>query len=809
MANAGNSSEIGGSSRFWTGLVGHIIRFRWLWLLGVLAVSLLFAMQISKVRFDNSSDIWFVEGHGILEAKARFDEAFGNYEFVYLLFNEERTPFTPENLRMMSALPEHFMETVPYAQKVTWLGNVERILGLGSEDQEVVIEDFLPEMPETQADLDTRLREALQETEFVDNLISRDGTVLTMLIELGAYPGEEEDSNPRYTVAEAVNAVLAESTFTALKPYVAGAPHFSYEYDALARQQTGKLFLMIVLVMAVLLLWLARGPRGIVVPLFVTSIAVFWTIGTIGAIGYTMNLLSIALPTMLICVGIGDSMHGIAAFHDHVDRGAARIDALKQAFGAVGGPIMLTSLTTAIGFLAYLTTHVKPFREMGVYVASGVVYAFVLTVILVPILYSFGKKQPERRTGRSHRDEAGDVFDRWLRLVHRTVVHHPRKIIVFFSALLALTFWGFTQMEIESNTSKLIFKSEPLRQTLDLVDERLGGAFSLEYLLDTGRESGVKDPVFMAKLDQLMLAAEEHPLVTKSVSVVTVLKKMHRALHGNDPDAYTLPESREALAQYLFLYETSGGDTLDRLVGFTYDQARLTLKLRSLDTADARALSDFMRAQIDALFPHAEVEITEAGGIRNYLALNDILFEGQRTSFVAALSAITLVMIVVLRSVRLGLISMVPNVLPVFATMGFMGLMGWYLDVITISFAAVIIGVAVDDTIHFFSRFKAEFNRSGVYEQALRDTLSSVGRPLTFTTIILVIGNAVFLASALLGFFKLGLLFGVAFTWALMADLFFSPALIMMLKPLGPERGGQGKEDGAIQDTLEPQASLR
>ncbi len=785
-----NDAERGGQDNFWGRLTANIIRFRWLWLIGVIGVTAIFFSQMSKVQFDNSNDIWFVEGHSILKAKERFDGAFGNTDFVYLLFTREKTPFTSENLEAMSSLAERFMETVPYARKVTWLGNVERIQGLGGREQEVLIEDFLPVIPETRAGIDAKLQEALTESEIVDNLISKDGTVLTMLIDLETYPEDSEDSNPRYSVVEAVNEVLAERAYSGLKPYFAGGPHFSYEYDALVKQQTSRLFLLIILMMAVLLLWLGRGPRGIVVPLLITIIAVFWTIGTIGAIGFTMNLLSIALPTMLICVGIGDSMHGIAAFHDHIDRGESRIDALKKAFSEVGGPIMLTSLTTAAGFLAYLMTHVKPYREMGVYIACGVVYAFILTVILTPILYSFGKKYPKPSRKRNKEEGAGDIFDHWLQLVYRAVVQHPRKIIVFFSAVLVLTFWGYMNMKVESNTAKLVFKNQPLRQTIDLIDERLGVNFSLEYLLNTGKESGIKDPEFMEKLDKLMVLADEHPLVTKSTSVATVLKKMRRALHGNDPDFYTLPESREALAQYLFLYETSGGNTLDRLVGFTYDQARLTLRLPSLDTFDARELSDYMHAKIDTLFGDGEVEIIEAGGMRNYLALNDILFEGQRNSFIAALSVITVVMIVVLRSLKLGLISMIPNVLPVFATMGFMGLVGLYMDVITISFAAVIIGVAVDDTIHFFTRFKSEFGKTGNYETALKNTLSSVGRPLTFTTMILVIGNAVFLFSYLLGFFKLGLVFGVAFTWALMADFFFAPALIMIFKPLGPEWQG-------------------
>jgi uncharacterized protein len=783
-----NYTEKGGFNHFWNRLTAHIIRFRWLWLIGVIAVSVLFGTQMSNVRFDNSNDIWFVEGHNMLEAKERFDEAFGNYDFVCLLFTQEKTPFTPENLKAMSSLAEQFMETVPYAHKVTWLGNVERIIGLAGKEQEVLIEDFLPEIPKDQAEIDAKLKEALTEPDFVDNLISKDGTVLTMLVELETYPGKEEDSNPHESVVKDVNKVLAEPAYCGLKPYITGSPHFTIEYNALVGQQAVKIFVILLIVMAALLLWMGRGLRGIIVPLIITLIAVFWTIGTIGAIGFTVNLLIIALPTMLICVGIGDSMHGIAAFHDHVDKGESRIDALKKAFQEVGGPIMLTSLTTAFGFLAYLTTHIKPYREMGVYVAFGVFYVFVLTVILAPILYSFGKKYPKTSRKRSGEESTGDVFDRWLQWVYRVVVRHPRSIIVFFCTILVLTFWGYTRMKVETSGSKLIFKSQPLRQTLDLVDERLGMNLSLEFLLNTGKEEGIKDPQFMAKLDKLMTFAGKHPLVTKSTSVTTVLKKMRRALHGNDQKYYALPGSREALAQYLFLYESSGGDSLDRLVGFTFDQARLTLRLKALDTSEAREISDFMTDKINNLFPGEGVEIIWAGGMRHLLALNDILFEGQRNSFIAALSVITMVMIIVLRSFKLGLISMIPNVVPVFATMGFLGLIGLYLDVISISFAAVIIAVAVDDTIHFFTRFKEEFNRSGNYEETLKNTLSSVGRPITFTTIILVMGNGVFLFSCLLGFFKLGMLFGFAFFWALLADLFFAPSLIMVLKPLGPER---------------------
>jgi len=772
---------------FFDRFTAHCIKWRWLWIVVVLAVTAGFASQFPKVRFDNSSDIWFVEGHESLKNKAAFDDAFGNDEYAHMLFLRDETPFTPENIRLLDQLEATLETEVPYARKVTWLGNVELIEAAADGSGDVLVERFMEDLPETQEQVDALLKKALGENDYVNNLISPDGEVIALSIELDTYPEEAEDSNPRNTVAKSIQQILERDEYRGLTPHVAGGPVFSYEYEKLVKKETSSLFLLVVVVQAVILFWLGRGLRGVVVPLAVTILAVLWTIGSMGFLGITMNLLSVAMPTMLICVSIGDSMHGITAFHDHVDKGMSRLAALKAAFSEVGGPIMLTSLTTAAGFLAYLTTHVKPYREMGIYVSLGVLYAFLLSIVLVPVLYSFGSKHIKQKKARSRRANGGDAFDKCLKRIHHLCTVYPKTVVGIFVAIMAVTFAGYMMVKVESNTSKLVFKRVPLRQTLELFDERMGTAFNMEFMFDTGREDGIKDPAFMAKLDALHEYAEEHPLVTKASSVTHVIKKMRQALHNNNPSYYTLPESSEAIAQYLFMYEASGGANLDRQVGFTYDVARLSLKLKSLDTGQSRQLCKDMEAKVSELFGD-DVQMIESGSMFRYLALNDILYDGQRSSFLAALATITLIMMVVLRSVKLGLICLAPNAFPVFLSMGFMGLAGFYLDVITISFAAVIIGVAVDDTIHYFTRFKSEFHRLGSYKEALGQALATAGRPITFTTIVLILGNAVLMTSSLLGFFKLGLLFAVAFIAAIIADFFFATALIMLIKPLGPER---------------------
>ena len=511
--------------------------------------------------------------------------------------------------------------------------------------------------------------------------------------------------------------------------------------------------------------------------------------GMIGVMGLTLNLFIILVPTLLICVGIGDSMHFISEFHDQCIHGLKRRQAVIEAVARVGLPCLITSLTTAIGFLSFLSARIKPFREMGVYAAIGVMAAFVLTLVLVPVFYSFGKDQVRlKKVSDSHRVHR-DFLDLVLEKICRIVIGYPKTVLLMFICLSIVSVIGYQSVEVETNTAKMLSRKLPIRQAYDYVDDRMGGSMSLEVMLNTGKKDGVKDPAFLKQMDTFQQFMEDHPLTTKTSSVLDVLKKMRRALHENKNEYYAIPETKDGASQYLFLYETSGGENLDKLVSFDYDIARLTARTKTLDTKDVRRfITDVKNFAQKNFGPTVKVEITGyAGWLKK---LNDLVGEGQKQSFITALIVITFVLIVVMGSLRLGLISMVPNVFPVLITLGLMGFTGIYMDTPLMSFSAVIIGVAVDDTIHFMMRFRREFERLGNYTDSLRATLSTAGRPITFTTITLVLGFSVLAFSNVSGIVKFGLLSSFAFLWALLADFFFMPAFLLLLKPLGPGRLG-------------------
>lgn len=326
-----------------------------------------------------------------------------------------------------------------------------------------------------------------------------------------------------------------------------------------------------------------------------------------------------------------------------------------------------------------------------------------------------------------------------------------------------------------------------VRQAFDYVDSRMGGSMSVEIMADAGRKDGVKEPAFLRQLESLQDHIEKHPFSMKTFSVLDILKKMNQALHENHPEHYTLPETKGQASEYMFLYETSGGQELDKQVSFNYDIARLTARTKSLSTKDIKMfISDITNFAEEHLSPSIKIEYT--GMIPMVTAMSDLITSGQIKSFGFAFIAIGLMMIIVLRSFKLGLISMIPNVFPVLIAIGFMGYAGIYLSMSVVTFGAIIIGIAVDDTIHFFMRYRREFRRTGTYEGALKGTIITVGRPILFTSITLAAGFSIFGLSDISNIGDFGLMAGFAIIWALLADLFLAPAIMLLFKPLGLEK---------------------
>ena len=774
-------------SRLFARLTATILRLRWPLLLLLVGLTALLASRLPSLRFDASNEAWLVEGDETLRLIERFNDLFGNDDFVYILYDAGDF-FRPEPIRRLAALAADLEARVPHLVDITWLGNAEWIEG---REDSIDVEPLMDPLPESAADLERIRRLALSEPTFVDSLISADGGVAGLLLEMDAYPDGGVD--PRKDVPPVVRAILADPRHADLDTVAVGGPLLDYDLDALTASEGLRLGIFCLIVQMGVLAWVGRGLRAVAVPAVVVALSVIWTFGLIALMGFALNMVAIMVPVLLICVGIGDSVHVIAERNDQCRRGLEPRSAMIRSMALVGWPCVLTSLTTAAGFLSFLAADVKPFRELGVYAAAGVVTAVALSFVLVPVLYSWGSAGvPRSGSSRPRPDPAtrDDAFDRLLRAFARLVTRRPRTLAALFGGLLVLSLVGYARVEVESNIIEMFSPDVPIRQAYDRVDARMGGSMSLEIMLDTQRPDGVLEPDFLRHADELDRFVAEHDLTTKTTSFLDILRKTRKAFHENRDAFYDIPESRAEASQYLLLYEMSGGEDKEKLVTFENDVARLTARTHSLDTADVRRFVADVKSFAATHFAESvRVELT--GMLAWARSLTDLIGRGQRHSFTAALVAISIMMMVAMRSVRLGLISMVPNVFPVLVILGGMGFAGIYMDMTMMSFSAIIIGVAVDDTIHFFVRFRREFERLGRYAAAIEATLVTVGRPITFTTLTLSLGFAVLAASDIASLNRFGVFSGLAFTWALLADFLFAPALLILFEPLGPERGSE------------------
>ncbi|MCR5170908.1 MAG: MMPL family transporter [Desulfovibrio sp.] len=766
-----------------------LVKYRFLLLLLVVVLTAFFGYSSRCLKFDGSVDVWFTEGDPAAERKAAFKASFGNQHSVLVLVEPSHGVdlFSPENIGAIRGLVSEFERSVPYLKEVQWVGSMDIVVPDGTGIR--IDRLFEHEAPFTAQEAEEGRRRAMAEDDFIQRYISKDGRALAIILDFLDYPGDAK--TPEKSIAQSVYAIVgaAGASLPGVSFSVVGEPVFQYNYEVIAAKQTPMMFGLCMLMQLFLFVVMMRSFAASFTPLFIVFLSVIWTFGFIGLAGFDLNLMIIGLPIILVCVCTGNAVHLISDFTEIYRTGVPRKEALAEAVAAVGWPCLLTSLTTAAGFVSFAAAPMRPFQQMALYASLGVLAALVLTFVLIPFFYSFGRRHYSGRVRTAQPAHLSDRFlDRKLLALANGVVRHPAAVVAAFGVLTAVFGASIWLVQIESNNNKLLLEKVPMRQAIDHVDATMGGSMAIDVMLDTGRENGIKSAKFLKDMQNLESCIASHPLVVSTMSVLEPLRKTRQAIYGGDPKMRTVPESDGAAAEYLFLYEMAGGNQLDKLVSFDSSKVRINARTTSLGTAEGRRLSeDIQKAAKKFIEPG--VKVMTGGSIDLTTALTDNVARGQNSSILLALCTICAIMMIATRSVPMGLISMVPNVIPVIMVLGLLGLTGVYMDTILMTVSSMIFGVATDDTIHFYIRLKKEFDAIGKYREAVIATVADIGRPLFYTTVILCCGFLVMTVSVMVGWIKIGLLASYAFAWALLADLTLSPALILLFKPFGRERG--------------------
>jgi len=493
------------------------------------------------------------------------------------------------------------------------------------------------------------------------------------------------------------------------------------------------------------------------------------------------------MPTLLIAVGVADSVHILSEFNIYQRKLGNRRDAIRRTLYLVGPPCLLTSITTAAGFLSLSLSPVKSVAHLSVYSAAGVIAAFAATVTILVAFLSLGPEQatddPAKTQSSARR---GQVLGAVLASVARFVIRFRNPILAVSAVMFVVSGVGISMLTVDSNFLTEFSEKIPIRRTTQFVDDNMAGNYSIVYVFDSGEDDGIKNPAVLREIERVQREAERHSLVTKTYSVVDLMKDINQSFHNGDPEYYRIPDSRELIAQYLLVYEMSGGEEIRDYLSIDYARATLELRCKMTSTNNLLGIVDEIDAYLDEEpLTASTFSVTGIGAL--WLKFVEYITWSQIQGALLALTVVSIMMIVVFRSVKIGLVSMIPNVTPVILVLGAMGWAGWHLDYYRLLIAPVAIGIAVDDTIHLMTRYHHEFGKLGNYKKALLASMDGVGRALFITSAILVLGFMTNVFSVMDGQKSFGILLSTVIGVALVADFLLMPALILWLEPFGPE----------------------
>lgn len=654
-----------------------------------------------------------------------------------------------------------------------------------SIDGALQVGGFLDQWP-TEPELPALRRAALSEPSLVGRIVGHGGRHTALLIRTDFM--SEADSN---RVDAEIRRIVAAHGGPGFELHVAGLPALTARVLEL---MLGDLRTMAAVGLAMLLLIMAftfRHPIGVIGPLLVVVQAVVWCFGAVTLSGRPVTMISNILPVFIVCVSVGDSVHILSVYRDARRAGYDNETAIVHAVGTTGVPVAFTTLTTCIGLLSFQLASVDAIQDMGLFGALGVAAALFHSVVFLPAVLTFNRTSLLGvKTGSA--DAPPDALDRFLGFCNglsrpKRGASRPwlrRHVTLAAGALLSVLALGLaTTLTVYHNPITWIPQGYPIRDAFDLVDKELSGAADMTLLIEAPTGRTVRDKALVDRLEKLEahVAAYEHPMrgaiVNHIISMLDVLRETNRALHGADQAFFRVPDTPRGVVDTLTLFENAGPDELTRLATVDLRRTIMVARLPWLDASSYRPLVEHVRRGIDEYIGDAAV-VNPTGSALSLVSIVDSLLTDLIRSFGTAFVVITLLMIALLRDLRLGLIAMVPNLLPVAIVLGFMGAAGIPIDLNNILLGSIAIGIAVDDTIHFLHQFKRHMQAGDDVETAIAQSFRHAGRAIVITSAILVAGFSVFATAEMYNVARFGLLIALTLLSALLVDVMFTPALL-------------------------------
>ena len=799
------------ADRFFEKVTAVIIRFRYLVIIAVLGVTVASILQIRTLGIDTSNEGFFHEDDPTLQTYYEFRDQFGRDDKIAVAIQSDEI-FSIAFLEKLRRLHEELEETVPHLNDITSMINVRNTRGDGDT---LLVDDLLADFPETDQDLEALRKRVLSNPLYRNMLISEDGTFTSIVLEIDVYDSgsleeedllsgfdepaaDEEGKEAAYlsdeeitTVVNTIKVVTGKYEDEDFRTYVAGTPVITQTLKKFLMADMKRFMRLAVLTIGICLFVMFRRVSGVVLPLAVVALTLIASLGIMSLTGTKFKTPTIILPSFLLAVGVGDSVHALALTYLNLRSGNTRTESIIAAFGHCGLAIVMTSLTTAAGLASFAIAKVAPIADLGLFSAIGVMIAMLYTFTFLPAILSIIplKSSVGKEAGSGARTT---IMDRILKWVADFSVRRFRLVLVISITIISVGIIGVFRVYFSHDVLTWLPDDFDVRQSTEVINEELRGSVVLELVLDTGRENGLYDRELLLKIERLSEELErDHQdnelFVGKVISLITLLKEINQALHENNSDYYRIPENEKLIPQELLLFENSGSDDLEDVIDSQFRVARITLKVPWLDALLYTPFITDVEKRFRTAFEGTKLEGGEemVVTVTGIMSLLGTIFYASiysaAQSYGIALVLISLLMVVIIGEARMGLISMLPNLGPIIIVLGIIGWFSIPLNMFTMLVASIAIGLSVDNTIHFMYNFRKYYIDSNDIAEATYNALNTTGRALLTTTVVLSIGFFIFMFASMKNLFEFGLFTGAAIILALASNFFMTPAILRLV----------------------------
>jgi len=723
-------------------LLNKLLDYKWLTMILIIAISAFFVMEMKEnTRMETNLDKYMPQDHPAFIYSDSAESWFNIKDGIIIALENKKGIYNTETLDTLKKLTKRFQKFDEIDKNdVTSLYTADNIVG--TEDG-MDVKAFYKRVPKTEAKL-KKLQENVRSNEMVyGRLVSTDETVTVIIAEIGDDVFTQDFYNRILETAKA-------SETDDIKVYVAGRPIVEGTMALLGPADMKKMVPIVLLVIFVVLFITLRSLKGTLITLGVVLFSTIWAFGLMAVTGIPVYAVSTMIPVMLIAIGVADGIHLYSHLHTFVDHNptASKKEAVVDMIRTMWKPVIMTSVTTAVGFISLLTSQVYPVKYFGLFTAFGVMMAMVFSLVFLPagiMIFGLPKAKSidheEDKEGHSHSKLANN-FASWI-------IRNKYVSIIGSALIVVASIIGMQEIWINSSFLEKFEKNSEIVQTDKFINEHFGGTSTLNLILDAkGQKDAFKRPEVLKLVDKMQKdVVGELQVVGNSFSLADYIDRMNKVMNADKEEYNCIPDNQDMIAQYLLLYEMSGDpENLNKVVDYDYEKANVTFQLKSDNSKAMNAALAIIHKYEDD-FKKLGVSMNYAGSGYKGLVFTDLILEGQIMSLILSLIIIVVLISAMFKNIKIGLIASVPIILTALISFGIMGFLNIPLNTTTALLSSIAIGIGIDYAVHFLEQYRTNAANTDDKMATAQKTMAHSGRAIIYNAVVVIAGFLVLLFS--------------------------------------------------------------